>query len=129
MRERERREEERVRRETEDGLRAFRERQKGGGGDAVPEAAQRPEEEEQWGVGRKRKRGGRERDVKGVRRKVSDAGEAKHAGDGDGKAGEKRTRAAEDVKKPQRAAATPKEAPKEKRASVLVDYGSDSDDD
>ncbi|POR35444.1 Uncharacterized protein TPAR_04364 [Tolypocladium paradoxum] len=101
VRERARREEERVRRETEDGLRAFRERQKGGGGgsDVVPEAGERLEEE-QWGAGRKRKRGGRERDVKGVRRKVGDAGE-----------------------KPEQVA----KRPKEKKASVLVDYGSDSD--
>ncbi|PNY29323.1 Uncharacterized protein TCAP_00772 [Tolypocladium capitatum] len=121
VRERERREEERVRRETEDGLRAFRERQKGGGGsgsgsgsEAVLEVGGRPEEEEeQWGVGRKRKRGGRERDVKGVRRKVSDAVEVRDAGHDD-----------KEAKKPEQVA----ETPKEKKASVLVDYGSDSDD-
>ncbi|KND90144.1 hypothetical protein TOPH_05119 [Tolypocladium ophioglossoides CBS 100239] len=125
VRERERREEERVRRETEDGLRAFRERQKGGGGgsEAVLEVGERLEVEEQWGVGRKRKRGGRERDVKGVRRRVSDAGGVKHAGDDD-----KEPRNAREVKKPEQVAETLKEEPKEKKVSVLVDYGSDSDD-
>lgn len=81
VRARERREAEAVRRETEEGLRAFRARRKGAGGtgdddgDAgLEEGGQKKDEgqeqQEEWSVGRKRKRV-KDRDAKGVvRRKV-----------------------------------------------------------
>ncbi|KAH7137236.1 N-terminal domain of NEFA-interacting nuclear protein NIP30-domain-containing protein [Dactylonectria estremocensis] len=119
-------EEDRVRRETEDGLRAFRERQKGGGGGGTlvvggDRDAGVDDEGESWGVGKKRKRV-KDRDVKGVRRRVS-SGEA----DAEKKAVEPQTVKAVEVetnKKSQEAAKLP-----EKKSLGLVGYGSDSDDD
>ncbi|GAO15917.1 uncharacterized protein UV8b_02426 [Ustilaginoidea virens] len=71
-----RKEEERVRKETEDGLRAFREQQRrtgGGGGGGGGDGGEGGEEEpvEGWSLGRKRKRG-RERERGLVRRKTGD---------------------------------------------------------
>ncbi|KAH7022633.1 N-terminal domain of NEFA-interacting nuclear protein NIP30-domain-containing protein [Ilyonectria destructans] len=115
-------EEDRVRRETEEGLKAFRERQKGGGEapDAGGEDAAVEGEGESWDVGKKRKRV-KDREVKGVRRRASN-GEA----DAEKKAAKEppiKTMESE-VKKPEEAAKPP-----EKKALGLVGYGSDSDSD
>ncbi|KAF4970408.1 hypothetical protein FSARC_2552 [Fusarium sarcochroum] len=115
-------EEERVKRETEEGLKAFRERQKG---DAGPEeSADAQEGSESWGVGRKRKRN-KERDVKGLRRKVSGAEET---GKDDGKPAAEETRQDTEEERP-KVAAQPATRPPEKKGLALVGYGSDSDDD
>ncbi|KAF7535253.1 hypothetical protein G7Z17_g13239 [Cylindrodendrum hubeiense] len=115
-------EEDRVRRETEEGLKAFRERQKGGSeAPAVVDADVGVEGEgESWGVGKKRKRI-KDREVKGVRRRVSN-GEA----DAEKKVvKEQLTKpVASATKKPEETAKPP-----EKKAFGLVAYGSDSDDD
>jgi hypothetical protein len=95
-----RKEEERVRRETEDGLRAFRERQRRS---SVGEE-EAGDANEDWGVGRKRKRRDKERGM--VKRKVD--GEEK--GDDGG------------------ADSVPDVPDKVEKKSVLVDYGSDSDE-
>ncbi|KAJ6445712.1 cytochrome b-c1 complex subunit 9, mitochondrial [Purpureocillium lavendulum] len=138
VRARQQREEEAVRRATEEGLRAFRERQKSGGGGGEEEALAAAEglgdagDEEEWGAtaGRKRKRAARERDgLKGVRRRTSDGAAAvaerdKGGGDGGGtdvKAGAGAQKA--DKKKDGEAAKEPA-----KKASALVDYGSDDSD-
>lgn len=95
-----RQEEQRQKQEMEEGLKAFRDRQKG-------EEVERKDEDEggnEWSVGRKRKRG-KERDVK-VKRVDKETEEKTD----EKKAEEKK----EQVKKP---------------AMGLVDYGSDSDDD
>ncbi|KAH7133601.1 N-terminal domain of NEFA-interacting nuclear protein NIP30-domain-containing protein [Dactylonectria macrodidyma] len=118
-------EEDRVRRETEEGLRAFRERQKGAGGEASVVGGDRDagveDEGESWGVGKKRKRV-KDRDVKGVRRRVS-SGEV----EAEEKVVETQTVKAtksETNKKTEEAAKPP-----EKKSLGLVGYGSDSDDD
>ncbi|KAK7409200.1 hypothetical protein QQX98_008633 [Neonectria punicea] len=105
-------EEDRVRRETEEGLKAFRERQKGGGG---PEREGEGEGGESWGVGKKRKRV-KDREVKGVRRRVS-------SGEADSVVKEQQTKKGEGKDAEERA------KPPEKKALGLVAYGSDSDDD
>lgn len=119
VRKKQKAEEEKVRKETEDGLKAFRERQKvgGGGEEAKEEASEQPSEE--WGVGRKRKRV-KDRDVKGVRRRVSEGEKEK---DGAEKAGKEK----EAVKKTEDVKTSPPVEPT--KPSALVDYGSDSDDD
>ncbi|KAM0437591.1 hypothetical protein ACHAPT_001955 [Fusarium lateritium] len=117
-------EEERVRRETEEGLKVFREQQKG-------DAGEKPEDEpgtegggESWEVGRKRKRV-KEREVKGLRRKVSAVEE-------DGKdeepAKEKEAEKASEEGKAESKAETSTKPP-EKKGLGLVGYGSDSDED
>ncbi|KAL6403000.1 uncharacterized protein AUP68_12331 [Ilyonectria robusta] len=115
-------EEDRVRRETEEGLKAFRERQKGGGEapDAGGEDVGVEGEGESWGVGKKRKRV-KDREVKGVRRRVSN-GEA----DIEKKAAKEQPikTVESEVKKPEEATKPP-----ERKALGLVGYGSDSDDD
>ncbi|KAJ4272210.1 hypothetical protein NW762_000921 [Fusarium torreyae] len=116
-------EEERVKRETEEGLKAFRERQKGDAG--LEEPADVQEEGESWGVGRKRKRN-KERDVKGPRRKVSGAEETGKQDEEAAAAEETRPRTEEE--KP-RVTAQPATKPPEKKGLALVGYGSDSDDD
>lgn len=119
VRQRERKEDERVRRETEEGLRAFRERQKGGGDDGVEDKGEG--KGEAWGVGRKRKRA-KDKEIKGVRRRASD-GEAKE---------DVPVKKTADVEKKSAAAETKPKVlsppPKEKKASALVDYGSDDSD-
>jgi hypothetical protein len=127
VREKQRQEEERVRRETEEGLKAFRERQKTG---AVPEAgddaAAVTEEAEAWGVGKKRKRA-KDKELKGVRRRVSEGngGDERNDKAADGKQVE-----TDDPKplqsKPDKDAAT---EPPVKKGLALVGYGSDSDED
>lgn len=121
VRERKRRAEEEVRRETEEGLQAFRQAQKGKGGGADGGEEDR---EGGWGVGRKRRRV-KEREVKGVRRKVSGGkdGEGGDAGqEADGVKAEKPQTGSESLPKP--AVDKPTKPP----ALGLGDYGSDSDD-
>ncbi|KAF9775908.1 hypothetical protein IL306_005960 [Fusarium sp. DS 682] len=110
-------EEERVKRETEEGLKAFRERQKGGTGQI--ETNDVKEEGELWEIGRKRKRT-KEKDVKGLRRKV---GAGEETDKQDMKPVEDSSRDTQDGK-PNTTAAKP---PGKKRLG-LVSYGSDSDD-
>lgn len=113
-----RKEEERVRRETEDGVRAFRElqRRRGSGGEAVGEGH---DEGEDWGVGRKRKRRDRDRD----REKAV----VKRRADGAQRLAESQSR---DGKPAGNAEADEKTASVERpeKKSALVDYGSDSDE-
>ncbi|KAL6834694.1 N-terminal domain of NEFA-interacting nuclear protein NIP30 domain-containing protein [Trichoderma camerunense] len=139
VRAKEKAEEERARREVEEGLKAFRERQKSTGGSGgetsgtVKEDAGR-EEEEEWAVGgRKRKR--HEREVLGVKKKAvagdrgggrdEVGGVDKSDGDDGKKKGESEGEKKVEEKEKER------EAPKEeKKASLgLVAYDSDSDDD
>ncbi|KAG9255139.1 N-terminal domain of NEFA-interacting nuclear protein NIP30-domain-containing protein [Emericellopsis atlantica] len=69
VREKKRQEEERLRKETEEGLKRFREQQKGGGDDG--DAAKQAEENEAWAVGvRKRKRKEKEGGL-GVKKKLA----------------------------------------------------------
>ncbi|KAL2685120.1 hypothetical protein Neosp_006216 [[Neocosmospora] mangrovei] len=119
-------EEERVRRETEEGLKAFRERQKGDAGEKPQDEPAAEGEGESWGVGRKRKRV-KERDVKGLRRKVSVAEE-------DEKDVEPAKQKETEVKKQPEEAKVESKAetstkPPEKKGLGLVGYGSDSDSD
>ncbi|KAF4438803.1 nefa-interacting nuclear nip30 [Fusarium acutatum] len=116
-------EEERVRRETEEGLKAFRERQKGDA--AQGENAGVKEKGESWEIGRKRKRT-KEKDVKGLRRKVS-AAEEKETGKQDTKPAEGPSHDTLDEKS--RTTSQPAVQPPEKKGLALVGYGSNSDDD
>ncbi|CCT62098.1 uncharacterized protein FFB20_14897 [Fusarium fujikuroi] len=116
-------EEERVRQETEEGLKAFRERQKGDA--AQGENAGVKEEGESWEIGRKRKRT-KEKDVKGLRRKVSVA-EEKETGKQDTKPVEGTSHDTLDEKS--RTTSQSAAKPPEKKGLVLVGYGSNSDDD
>ncbi|KAF5021405.1 hypothetical protein F66182_6554 [Fusarium sp. NRRL 66182] len=115
-------EEERVKRETEEGLKAFRERQKDDPGQNETDAAQ--EGGESWGVGRKRKRN-KERDVKGLRRKVSGTEET---GEQDEKPATEEAKGSM-VDKKLKDKAEPTINPLEKKGLALVSYESDSDDD
>ncbi|KAF4445554.1 nefa-interacting nuclear protein nip30 [Fusarium austroafricanum] len=114
-------EEERVKRETEEGLKAFRERQKGDVGQDEPTDPQH--EGESWDIGRKRKRI-KEKDVKGLRRKVSTAEETSKP---DAKSIEGTGRSAEE-EKPKETAQPAVKQPQNK-GLALVSYGSDSDED
>lgn len=128
VRQSKRAEEERLRRETEEGLKAFREAQKGGGTEASGEAGEGEEIVEDWGAGRKRKR--RERDVKGVKRRVSSSaaeekdsvGERRKESAGPERKGSVEEGAAE--AKDTEAESKPPE-PEKKPKLGLVDYGSD----
>lgn len=135
VRQKKRQEEELVKKETEQGLRAFREAQKDRGEPGAEEDGggleekQNDGQEESWGVGRKRKRA-REKEVKGVRRKASEGEGHREDGNDDAKPVESKTQSTkgdDKVKsdKPAQAAA----APQAKQPALgLVDYGSDSDD-
>ncbi|KAM0245106.1 hypothetical protein ACHAP5_005646 [Fusarium lateritium] len=114
-------EDERVKRETEEGLKAFRERQKGDTVQGEPADAQ--EGGESWEIGRKRKRN-KEKDAKGFRRKVGGAEETDKK---DGKPAEHTSRKVEEDKP--KVATQPAARPPEKKGLALVGYGSDSDDD
>ncbi|KAI0436115.1 N-terminal domain of NEFA-interacting nuclear protein NIP30-domain-containing protein [Xylaria telfairii] len=131
-------EEDRVRRETEEGLAGFREKQQRAaivdGGDGDGDTAGGVEHvDNEWGnpaAGRKRKRE-KEKEkgvLKGVKRRTS-------AGAKDGKAGDDTLPGNTRVKSTSTESATPKEAAvgvpanKPKPALGLVDYGSDDDDD
>lgn len=116
VRAKKKREEEKLRKETEEGLKAFRERQKDGEDEAGAEK-KGTVEEESWGVGRKRKRNKeKEGGVKGLRRKVSEGNE-----EGDGK------KTGEEVKEEKKGVEEAKTTSK-KPALGLVDYGSDDSD-
>lgn len=100
----------------EEGLKAFREAQKGP--DVKVEEPGGKGEMDDWGTGRKRKRV-RESQVKGVKRKVSEGEGTKEM-------------VAEETKKDERGDTISKAksaAAKETKSALgLVDYGSDSDD-
>lgn len=123
--ERSKREEEgRLRRETEEGLRAFREAQKGG--NAAATGTDAGEEVEDWGVGRKRKR--KEKEGRGgIRRRVSSGvKEAKEEG------GVKEERRKSVEVKPgegnvvdKTETTKPAGGDKKPKLGALVDYGSD----
>lgn len=100
-----RREEQRLKKEMEEGLKAFRDRQKG---EEVEKKEREEEEGNEWSVGRKRKRV-KERDVKVKRVEKEEVKEDKKD-----EVEEKAEVEKEEVKKP---------------ALALVDFGSDSDDD
>jgi len=125
-----------LRRETEDGLRHFREAQ----AEREREAREKEEKEraedreievesEDWGVGRKRKRERGRGLVRGVRRRVSsvsDAGEARKVVESKGPANGGGS-AVEKEKEAVAGAVAPVTKPKPKAG--LVAYGSDDDDD
>lgn len=141
VRQKKRKEEERMRRETEQGLKAFREAQKGrekegvedGGLDEKTKTKKEEGEgneegggESSWGVGRKRKRV-KEREVKGLRRRVSNGGE----GDDGSKGGfVKNVEEAKGGNKEDAGSSSnqPTSKPAKPPTLGLVDYGSDSDD-
>lgn len=111
-----------MKQETEEGLKAFRERQKG---DTVQDGpADTQEGGETWEIGRKRKRN-KEKEVKGLRRKVSTTEETDKQ---DLKPPEITEQDGEKEVKPKTATQTASKPP-EKKALGLVSYGSDSDDD
>ena len=121
VREKKRNEERKAKQEIEEGLKAFRERQKG---ETSTVDAEEAGEGEDWGVGRKRKRV-KERLVKGVRRKASESDDK-----GIDEAEEKSTDQAKEVKETKtKQTKQPVPAPVEKKSLGLVAYGSDSDDD
>ncbi|KAJ4008146.1 hypothetical protein NW752_010026 [Fusarium irregulare] len=114
-------EEERVKRETEEGLKAFRQQQKG---DTVQDqSADVQEGGESWEIGRKRKRN-KEKEVKGLRRKVSAAEETSKKDE------ESAETIGQDAGKREKPKVAPQTAakPPEKKGLALVSYGSDSDD-
>jgi hypothetical protein len=155
VRAREKAEEERARREIEEGLKAFRERQKstgsggaggGSGGDGSLTASEDMgggggggEEAEEWVVGGRKRKRHHEREVLGVKKKVAVGAEGKdgvkRGGHGDGP--EKKEVESGGSKKEgkiegggdesEKRGGPPKE---EKKPSLgLVSYGSDSDED
>ncbi|KAI1741210.1 N-terminal domain of NEFA-interacting nuclear protein NIP30-domain-containing protein [Xylaria scruposa] len=141
-------EEERVRRETEEGLAGFREKQRATAGGNEEAGVEDEGGNEEWGnpaSGRKRKRE-KEREkgvLKGVKRRTSTGTKE----EGREKGGDDAAAANERVKPPSAESATPKEVavtappptqtakdkttekPKPKPVLGLVDYGSDEDDD
>ncbi|KAL7944795.1 N-terminal domain of NEFA-interacting nuclear protein NIP30 domain-containing protein [Trichoderma barbatum] len=130
VRAKEKAEEERARKEVEEGLKAFRERQKSTGGGEIAAVVKEDVggEEEEWTVGgRKRKR--HEREVLGVKKKAV-VGEKDGAGGvekSDGDDGRNKKSEGEGEKEKEKDKEPPKE---EKKASLgLVAYDSDSDDD
>jgi hypothetical protein len=145
VRQKKRQEEELVKRETEQGLRAFRDAQKERGeteagakeGErGLLEEKQKDGQEENWGVGRKRKRAReRERDVKGVRRKASEEEGKDDTKPADMEKKKKPTAKSEDHQietgrlQETGGVARPAAAPQAKPAALgLVDYDSDTDD-
>lgn len=140
VRERRRAEEERVRRETEEGLRGFRELQSkvvstaaAGEGEAPEGKGEGAAEGGSWSVGRKRKRRKDEPDgvLKGLKRRSSAAADgvegAKAREEGkDVASAEVGAQDAHDTQEPGPKPAPPAAA---KPKAVLVDYGSDDDSD
>lgn len=114
-------EEARLRRETEEGLRAFREAQKGGGSAATEGG----EVVEDWGVGRKRKR--REKEVRGLRRRVSSGAKEEPEGKREGGKESVGEGAGKGQEGKETETTKPKPVEPEKKAGLggLVDYGSD----
>ncbi|KFH40874.1 hypothetical protein ACRE_084120 [Hapsidospora chrysogenum ATCC 11550] len=124
VREKKRKEEERVRRETEERLKAFRERQKSGDGDEV--VGNEGELVESWGVGRKRKRVNKEKGPKGfVKRRVSGAEGGKEGGGDKGDEGDKGDVANTTAEKTKEVSSVLEQ---KKPGLSLVDYGSDDSD-
>lgn len=121
-------EEERLKRETEEGLRAFRQAQKSGPGTDAQEDDEDGALEigEDWGVGRKRKRVREKDGVKGLRRRVSGSDEVpknQRGGQVPGPStGEDTSKAPVEAEKKPEVVAKPK-------LGGLVDYGSDDEDD
>ena len=124
VREKKKREEEALRKETEEGLRAFRERQKDGGDRGESQDKSKDEADEvTWGPGRKRKRSkDKEGAVKGLKRKTSqstDGHSNAYRGDGEEAQSQAEPPTSEDAKV----------APAKKPAiGGLVAYGSDDSD-
>ncbi|KAM0254792.1 hypothetical protein ACHAQJ_006450 [Trichoderma viride] len=123
VRAKERAEEARAKREVEEGLKAFRERQKSTGGETFTTAKEEEVgggggEEEEWVVGgRKRKR--HEREVLGVKKKAA----------GGGKGGEKDEAVGVSKSDGKKQSESPKEEKEKKKTGLgLVAYGSDSDE-
>lgn len=150
VRERRRAEEERVRRETEEGLRGFRELQSkvstaAGEGEGPGGKDEGAAEGGSWSVGRKRKRRKDEPDgvLKGLKRRSSAAAAAHDGVEGANVREEGKDGAADEAAAAQKDATTtaedahdtqepvPKPAPPAaaKPKAVLVDYGSDDDSD
>jgi hypothetical protein len=134
VRERQRQEDEAKRRELEDGLKAFREARKAEGS-TIPADEEGPVAEwggdESWEVGgRKRKRvKGREREVKGVRRKVNDGEKMEAVG---ANAEAKPEPKVEQPKPEEPESTTPAKTTSgggSNKALGLVAYGSDDSDD
>lgn len=141
-----RKEEERVKRETAEGLELFRKQQeeadkkaRAGEGQDTTEASTAAEEE-QWAAGaRKRKRTKEKEGLKGVKiRRSSSTAEAGTASSPEGKKQEDRTKSMKIAQEEQPKANTASEDPaskppepavKPKAGLGLVDYGSDDDDD
>lgn len=130
MRQKKRKEEEAVKRETEEGLKAFRAAQKGSGpsAGAGTEKVEEPVmEAESWGVGRKRKRL-KEREVKGLKKKASGVEDKKEEGqDGSDQKHVVDSKQKEDEKPSMKPKSLPEK--QEKPSLGLVGYGSDSDED
>jgi hypothetical protein len=130
VRQKKRKEEEAVKRATEEGLRAFRAAQKGSGASvgAGTEKVEEPVmETESWGVGRKRKRL-KEREVKGLKKKASGVEDKKEEGQG----GSDQKHAVDSKRKEdEKPSMKPQSLPEkqEKPSLGLVGYGSDSDED
>lgn len=125
VRAKERKEAEAVKRETEEGLKAFRERRKGGEVAAVEDGSGEKGEEqrqEEWSVGRKRKRT-KDKEVKGVvRRRVSGGEQDQAAGKVEG------SKALAEEASEERVTDKPVEQ-KKPALGGLVSYGSDDSDD
>jgi hypothetical protein len=128
VRAKKRKEEELVRRETEEGLRAFRDRQKGGGavggeGAGEGEVKGGVETEDWGGAGARKRKRAKDREVKGavVKRRVSE-GEKVEDMDSETKKNKKQEEAVADEKKKTEAAT------QTKPALGLADYGSDDSD-
>uniref|UniRef100_A0A8H7NCU8 FAM192A/Fyv6 N-terminal domain-containing protein n=1 Tax=Bionectria ochroleuca TaxID=29856 RepID=A0A8H7NCU8_BIOOC len=130
VRQKKRKEEEAVKRATEEGLRAFRAAQKGSGASvgAGTEKVEEPVmETESWGVGRKRKRL-KEREVKGLKKKASGVEDKKEEGQGDS---DQKHAVDSKRKEDEKPSMKPQSLPEkqEKPSLGLVGYGSDSDED
>ncbi|CAH0001138.1 unnamed protein product [Clonostachys byssicola] len=131
VRQKKRKEEEAVKRETEEGLKAFRAAQKGPGASAGAGTEKMEEpvmETESWGVGRKRKRL-KEREVKGLKKKVSGGVEGKKEQGQDGS--DQKHVVDSKQKEDEKPSIKPQSLPEkqEKPSLGLVGYGSDSDED
>lgn len=124
VREAKRKEEERVRRETEEGIAKFRQAQTkrpGGEGEVEDEGVEKGGEggEEEWAVGPRKRR----RKERGFGVKRDKTGEKVESGDA------KEAERTEEKKMDEVVKETPKPSPPAKPKVGLVAYGSDSDDD
>lgn len=128
VRERARLDEERVRRETEEGLRAFRRRQRAGdegGGPARRHEGGDEVEGGGWEVGRKRKRVARERVIKGLGRRVGGEGPGHAPG---AREGGDAARGGMAAREPGPVVGQERAREDKKGLSALVDYDSDESD-